>query len=610
MNRREVLKVALAIPFLAGAMAGGVTSALAAVGGTAAGSLRSRVRPGDPGWPSASQWDRLKQQVGGRLLKLESPFANCTATSMSAACSEALKHIKNPYFIGDQPALTQTSGWAGAWTSQPSVYAVAAESTADVVAAVNFARKHHLRLVVKGGGHSYQGTSEAPDSLLVWTRHMNSVTLHDAFVAQGCAGAQAPQPAVTVQSGAMWIDAYDAVTTHGGRYVQGGGCTTVGVAGLIQSGGFGSHSKNYGTASSGLLEAEIVTADGVVRIANACTNPDLFWGIKGGGGGSLGVVTRLTLRTRELPQFFGGAFGAIKASSGEAYRALIARAIDFYQSDLFNPHWGEQLVFRSDNVLRLAMVFQGLTQQQAQAVWAPFLDWVSARKEYSIAKPVQILAVPAQHGWDAAFFRQYAPDAIVNDDREGAPRDHILWSGDHGQVGWFIHGFKSAWLPAALLQKGRQASLVDALYAASRHTDVELHFNKGLAGAPAEAIAAARDTATNPQVLDAFALAIIAGGEGPAYQGMPGAGADLAEARSDAANIDSAMSELLNVAPGAGAYVSESDYFQRDWQTAFWGTNYPKLAAVKRKYDPDGLFFVHHGVGSEDWSVDGFTRLR
>jgi FAD/FMN-containing dehydrogenase len=610
MNRREVLKVALAIPFLAGAMAGGVTSALAAVGGAAAGSLRSRVRPGDPGWPSASQWDRLKQQVGGRLLKLESPFANCTATSMSAACSEALKHIKNPYFIGDQPALTQTSGWAGAWTSQPSVYAVAAESTADVVAAVNFARKHHLRLVVKGGGHSYQGTSEAPDSLLVWTRHMNSVTLHGAFVAQGCAGAQAPQPAVTVQSGAMWIDAYDAVTTHGGRYVQGGGCTTVGVAGLIQSGGFGSHSKNYGTASSGLLEAEIVTADGVVRIANACTNPDLFWGIKGGGGGSLGVVTRLTLRTRELPQFFGGAFGAIKASSDEAYRALIARAIDFYQSDLFNPHWGEQLVFRSDNVLRLAMVFQGLTQQQAQAVWAPFLDWVRARKEYSIAKPVQILAVPAQHGWDAAFFRQYAPDAIVDDDREGAPRDHILWSGDHGQVGWFIHGFKSAWLPAALLQKGRQASLVDALYAASRHTDVELHFNKGLAGAPAEAIAAARDTATNPQVLDAFALAIIAGGEGPAYQGMPGAGADLAEARSDAANIDSAMSELLNVAPGAGAYVSESDYFQRDWQTAFWGTNYPKLAAVKRKYDPDGLFFVHHGVGSEDWSADGFTRLR
>src|SRR5437660_7207117 len=104
----------------------------------------------------------------------------------------------------------------------------------------------------------------------------------------------------------MWIDVYDAVTIKAGRYVQGGGCTTVGVAGLIQSGGFGSFSKNYGLAAAGLLEAEVVTADGTVRIANACKNADLFWGIKGGGGGSLGVVTRVTLRTRELPDFVGG----------------------------------------------------------------------------------------------------------------------------------------------------------------------------------------------------------------------------------------------------------------------------------------------------------------
>ena len=69
-----------------------------------------------------------------------------------------------------------------------AVPAVAAESAADVAVAVNFARQHRLRLVVKGGGHSYQGTSEAPDSLLVWTRHMNQVSLHDAFVPQGGAG--------------------------------------------------------------------------------------------------------------------------------------------------------------------------------------------------------------------------------------------------------------------------------------------------------------------------------------------------------------------------------------------------------------------------------------
>src|SRR5262249_38562843 len=154
--------------------------------------------------------------------------------------AELFKSLRNPYYIGDHPALTQTSGWVNGWTSHPSVYAVAARKTADVVAAVNFARENKLRLVVKGGGPSYQGNSLAADSLLIWTRGMNAISLHESFVGQGCEGAQPPQPAVSIGSGALWLAAYDAVTTRSGRYVQGGGCTTVGVAGLIQSGGFGS----------------------------------------------------------------------------------------------------------------------------------------------------------------------------------------------------------------------------------------------------------------------------------------------------------------------------------------------------------------------------------
>jgi hypothetical protein len=303
VNRRNLIKTAMGLPLLAGGLSYGLAFAESKIGDTR--GLRSRVRPGHRNWPSAAKWEKLKQAVGGRLLKPQSPFTACHSVPDGDACREALRQIKNPFYIGDEVALTQTSGWADAWESQPSAYAVAAKSTADVVAAVNFARIYNLRLVVKGGGHSYQGTSQAPDSLLVWTRHMNGIEMHDAFVGQGCAARQAPQPAVTIEAGAMWIDAYDAVTTKGGRYVQGGGCTTVGVAGLIQSGGFGSFSKNYGTAAAGLIEAEVVTADGVVRVANACQYADLFWAVKGGGGGSLGVITRLTLRTRDLPDTFG-----------------------------------------------------------------------------------------------------------------------------------------------------------------------------------------------------------------------------------------------------------------------------------------------------------------
>jgi FAD/FMN-containing dehydrogenase len=218
--------------------------------------------------------------------------------------------------------------------------------------------------VVKGAGHSYLGTSNAPDSLLVWTRAMNKVTLHDAFVGNGCEGKFAPVPAVTAEAGAVWIDLYNAVTTQAGRYVQGGGCTDVGVAGLVQSGGFGNFSKGFGTAAANLLEAEVVTADGAVRIVNDCRNPDLFWAIKGGGGGSWGVVTRVTVRTHDLPEFFGGARGKIQAKSDEAFRKLIARFVGFYAENLLNPHWGEQISLEPDNTLKISMVFQGLTGPQ------------------------------------------------------------------------------------------------------------------------------------------------------------------------------------------------------------------------------------------------------
>ena len=117
-----------------------------------------------------------------------------------------------------------------------------------------------------------------------------------------------------------------------------------------------------------------MTADGAIRLANACTNPDLFWGLKGGGGGSLGVVTRLTLKTHDLPDFFGGVNGMIAAHSDDAFRRLIGRFVAFYADRLYNPGWGEIVHVRSDNSLAFGMVFQGFDHTAAQRIWAPFLD--------------------------------------------------------------------------------------------------------------------------------------------------------------------------------------------------------------------------------------------
>ena len=103
-----------------------------------------------------------------------------------------------------------------------------------------------LRLVVKGGGHSYQGTSNAADSLLVWTRAMSTVTCTKPSCPRAAPAGPRRCAPCSVGAGALWSQVYDAVTTQGGGYVQGGGCMTVGVAGLVQSGGFGSFSKATG----------------------------------------------------------------------------------------------------------------------------------------------------------------------------------------------------------------------------------------------------------------------------------------------------------------------------------------------------------------------------
>jgi FAD/FMN-containing dehydrogenase len=599
MQRRTVLKSMTAVAALQGVP-------LLRQPALAVNRLIRRVRPGTAGWPDAAAWRNLNDAVGGNLFEVSPLFGACQADMKGAACQNALKNIRNPFFVGDQPGGTQVSGWLDAWTPAASVYAVRVRNAAEVAAAVNFAREHELRLVVKGTGHSYLGTSNAPDSLLVWTRGMNEVVLHEAFVGQGCSGHVEPTPAVSAGAGAMWIDLYDAVTIKAGRYVQGGGCTDVGVAGLVQSGGFGSFSKGFGTAAASLLEAEIVTADGRVRIANACTNPDLYWALKGGGGGSWGVITRLTLRTHPLPQFFGAAWGKVQAKSDAAYRRLIGRFVMYYTENLFNPHWGEQVALAPDNTLKISMVCQGLDKQAAKAAWQPFFEWVKAGpQDFTVTEEFGAGALEARDWWRPAKNR-----SLVRDTRAGAPEHHAWWDGDQDQVGAYLHGYDSLWLPAALLREEGGTGLTQALFAASRHKDFEMHINKGLAGAPPEAIASARETATNPAVAEAFALVIIADGEGPAYPGLTRKAVDFDAAHRNARAIDAAAMELRRIVPGAGSYVSESNYFNPDWQEAYWGGNYRRLRAVKTKYDPLGLFFVHHGVGSEDWSADGFTQLR
>jgi hypothetical protein len=209
MNKRTFLK-----------LIGSATLLRILAGRVRASTTYCRRRPSDAAWPLEAAWKQLNDAAGGSLIRVDFPLSMLKTDPESGAAKRLLEDLKNPYYIGDQAGLTQTLGWVDAWATRPSVYAVAARSVQDIAAAVNFARENRLRLGVKGGGHSFQGTSNAPDSLLIWTRHMNEITMHAAFVPQGCERTLPAQPAVTVGAGVIGMQAYTAVTTRGGKYVQ------------------------------------------------------------------------------------------------------------------------------------------------------------------------------------------------------------------------------------------------------------------------------------------------------------------------------------------------------------------------------------------------------
>ena len=326
---------------------------------------------------------------------------------------------------------------------------------------------------------------------------------------------------------------------------------------------------------------------------------------------SIGIgvqIHRCAQATHQLPISVGSVQFNVKANSTDAYRRLLTQFVDFYAGNLLNPAWGEQVGAGPDNRLDVRMVFQGLSLDQAKETWRPLVDFVRNNSaDYSSSETFTAAAIPARKFWDPNFMKTVAASAIRTDDRAGAVPDRFWWTGDGEQVGAFWYAYSSIWLPASLLLSNNRSRLVDAWFEASRHTGVSFHFNKGLAGAPPEVIAAARNTATNPEVTEAFALAIVASAGPPSFDGLPQPNLAYAAARRKV--VGDTMTALRVVAPAAGAYVNECDFFQAEWQRSFWGSNYARLAQIKRRYDPEGLFVVHHGVGSEDWSEDGFVSL-
>lgn len=149
--------------------------------------------------------------------------------------------------------------------------------TADVVEAIRFARDNNLMLAVRGGGHNVAGNAICEDGLVIDLSHMKGIHVNPS------------ERTVRAQPGVTWGE-LDHETQLFGLATPGGIVSDTGIAGLTLGGGFGWLSRKHGFSCDNLRSADIVTADGTLVTASRTENPDLFWGIRGGGG-NFGIVT-------------------------------------------------------------------------------------------------------------------------------------------------------------------------------------------------------------------------------------------------------------------------------------------------------------------------------
>ncbi len=556
--------------------------------------------PSDQKWPNESAWDGLRSELGERVITVQSPFAACESDRTGDDCQASIQLAYNPFANSADAGAVQFAGFHRAWVPEMSPLAVAAESAADISTAIRFAASHGVPLSVKGTGHDFLGRSCSADSLLIWTHRLQELQMHDSFVPAGAPAGAAGIPAMSMGAGLRWLNAYKAATAAN-RYVQGGGATSVGAAGgFIQGGGYGTFSKKFGIASAAIIEAEVVVASGEILIANEYQNADLYWALKGGGGGTFGVVSRLTIMTFEMPKTYGSLRLTIDAESDDAYTELVSRYLPFYLEHLNGPQYSITASLTADRQLWMLIYYLDVSDSEVQSLLAPFVDWVQADRRFAVTSATAASG-PFEYHWDPVWLNEKIPGrAIFDPDPDRA--DYWWFSNEESLVGYYVHSMQSRYIPVDFFEKDNAFTTAEMLVRAAAEMPVGYPLRlvswKGLLGCDEQTAARNRATSTTPSALTAPVLALMGAGSLDTRPGLSGAepGA-LADIEADA--LRRAIDVIREATPGAGSYVNEVDYFEPDWQESFWGSNYARLLEIKQKYDPHNLFRVHHGVGSE-----------
>jgi FAD/FMN-containing dehydrogenase len=226
-----------------------------AVGALAAGAVFGSVRA--TAAPNSSGWGGLSGAIGGQVITPDNGAQFATA-----------KQVFNTNYNDSTPAAIVTP-----------------TSPADVQKAMAFAASNNLKVAPRSGGHSYVGASTANGTMVLDLRQLPGEINYDAASGQ-----------VTVTPATSLYATHQALA-GAGRGIPTGTCPSVGAAGHALGGGLGANSRHAGLLCDQLTSASVVLPGGRAVTASAANNPDLFWALRGGGGGNFGVTTSLTFAT-------------------------------------------------------------------------------------------------------------------------------------------------------------------------------------------------------------------------------------------------------------------------------------------------------------------------
>ena len=238
-----------------------------------------RCRPHQNCWPSQEEWGALNSSIHGNLVIVQPAAAVCYEPLFdTSACATVTEQWSNMTWRAATPGAVQWTNWE-AWPEHDeycylenpqdtpckhgriSLYSAVVESSSDIQKAVNFAKRHNLRFVVKNSGHDFLGRSTAPESLQILVNGMKDIDLVDDFVPAGASNGDGEGPAVTIAAGVAVHELYAAVAAKR-RVAVGGSFQTIGVAGgYIQGGGHSPIGTWKGLASDNALEFQVVTAN-------------------------------------------------------------------------------------------------------------------------------------------------------------------------------------------------------------------------------------------------------------------------------------------------------------------------------------------------------------